>query len=567
MIKIIFLVLLTSRSLFAMELTTIAQKSNWLKTGKADETYRLCADFAKSFPQKISCGTYGKTPSGRKLPYLHIHDGSAQGPVIWVQAGIHAGEIDGKDAVFWLLKDLLEGKVKPNPIKGIQLVFVPIVNLDGHERMSKWNRPNQIGPEETGWRTTAQNLNLNRDFAKAEAPEMKALIKLWNKFDPILSLDLHVTDGAHFQPEVGLIILPVLSFGKTELHQSGSNFEELLLKKMKERNHLALPFYPSFEDELNPLSGFSRYVSTPRFSQGYWFNRGRLGMLVETHSWKSYKTRVLTHRNTVLSSLEIAQSKASEWLKSSKNFRQTVLNGKSVDLEFKHDGQSKIIEFPAYRFKVVDSKVSGGKVLRYFTNEPEVWKLPFYENLIPSLTVRAPEKGYYIPSYVVEIVLEKLKVHHIEFKQINKEESLKGQVYRANKTEFSPAPFEGHQTLKVTGNWGQEEVKIQAGSLFVPIAQKNARMVLQLLEPEAKDSFAYWGYFNAFFERKEYMEDYVAEDVALEMLKDKKIKNEFEERLDSDREFAKDPSKRLEFFYQRHSSWDQNFNRYPILKI
>lgn len=560
------LLLLISPSLFAMELTTIAEKSDWIKTGNAQETSQLCANFAKRFPQKVSCGTYGVTPEGRKLPYLRVHDGSGKGPVIWVQGGIHAGEIDGKDAVFWLLKDLLEKKINTNPIQGIQLVFIPIVNLDGHERSGKWNRPNQVGPEEMGWRTTAQNLNLNRDFAKAQAPEMKALIKLWNQFDPVLSLDLHVTDGAHFQPEVGLIILPATSFGQTELHQAGTEFEKMLLKKMEERKRLALPFYPSFEDELNPLSGFSRYVSTPRFSQGYWFNRGRLGMLVETHSWKDYKTRVQTHRDTVLSTLEIAKLKAHDWLQASKKFRQSLLAGKSVDLEFKNDGKSRTIDFPAYKFKVEDSKISKGKVLRYDLNEPEIWKVPFYENLIPALTVNAPEKGYYVPAYVASMVSETLKVHEIKFRKLKKDEIVKGQVYRAHKTEFSPSPFEGRQTLKVTGSWNEEEVKIGTGSLFVPIHQQNARMLLQLLEPEAKDSLLFWGQFNAYFERKEYMEAYVAEDVAIEMLKDPKIEKEFADLCKADEAFAKDPDRRHEFFYRKHSSWDHNFNRYPVIK-
>ena len=286
-----FLALALLVSMFAeaketIDLRTIAEKSSWKQTGRADETARLCRNFQKHYPSQVACRTLGKTPENRDLFYIVV--GNPKDPVVWVQAGIHAGEIDGKDAVFLLLSEILEKKIKSNTLKGLCLVFLPIMNLDGHERFGKWNRPNQIGPEEMGWRTTSQNLNLNRDFMKVDAPEMRDILTLWHKMDPILSLDLHVTDGAQFQPEVGLIVLPNDYHGSSSLHKFGKAFETELVEKMKSKGHLALPFYPRFENDKDPLSGFSRYVATARFSQGYWYNNNRLGMLVETHSWKDY---------------------------------------------------------------------------------------------------------------------------------------------------------------------------------------------------------------------------------------------------------------------------------------
>ena len=93
-----------------------------------------------------------------------------------IQGGIHAGEIDGKDAGFLALREALDGKAAPGALDRQVLVFVPVFNVDGHERFGRWNRPNQRGPEEMGWRTTAQNLNLNRDYVKADAPEMQAML-------------------------------------------------------------------------------------------------------------------------------------------------------------------------------------------------------------------------------------------------------------------------------------------------------------------------------------------------------------------------------------------------------
>jgi len=105
-------------------------------------------------------------------------------PVLLLQGGIHAGEIDGKDAGFVALRELLEDRVAPGALKAFVLVFVPVFNIDGHERFGPWNRPNQVGPQEMGWRATAQNLNLNRDYAKADAPEMRAMLRLLNSWIP-----------------------------------------------------------------------------------------------------------------------------------------------------------------------------------------------------------------------------------------------------------------------------------------------------------------------------------------------------------------------------------------------
>jgi hypothetical protein len=118
----------------------------------------------------------------------------------------------------------------------------------------------------------------------------------------------------------------------------------------------------------------------------------------------------------------------------------------------------------------------------------------------------------------------------------------------------------------VTGAWKNQRADLAAGSLFVPIAQPKARLLMALLEPQAPDSYLAWGFFNNRFERKEYMEDYVAEEVAREMLKDPAVKAEFEARLASDKAFAASPEQRLDFFARKHSSWDTHYQVYPVLR-
>ncbi len=544
----------------APDLATIAEKTNWKQTGRADETERLCFAFQKTYPSQVKCQSLGKTPEGRNLYSMTV--GKLSDPVVWVQAGIHAGEIDGKDAVFWLLKDILSNKIKTNPLKGLCLVFIPIMNLDGHERFGKYNRPNQVGPEEMGWRVTSQNYNLNRDYMKVDAPEMRIITKHWRKVNPILSLDLHVTDGAQFQPEVGLVILPNTSFGNSDFHKAGSAYETALVGKMQMLGHSALPFYPSFEVDDDPKSGFARYVSTPRFSHSYWYNQDRIGMLVETHSWKDYATRVKTHYDTVLSSLEIAQAEGKNW----QMFGKYSVNGSKVALEFKHTEKHSEIIFPGYEYRNVKSPVSDAEVIEYNPKKKLDLKVPFYEELIPSLEVMAPNEGYLIQPADFAIVLPILDAHGIKYTKWSKGTPEKLQAFRATKTELAPKSFEGHQTIKVTGEWKEEKINLPNGMIFVPISQRSPKIILHLLEPQAQDSILSWGHFNRYFEQKEYMESYVAHEVGLEMLRNPEIKKEFGEKL-KNKEFAASPEERYKFFHQKHPSWDVKFNLYPVFKI
>jgi len=186
-------------------LRTIAERSGDRRTGRYEEVERLCPAFQRQWPQQVRCFEFGRTPEGRPmLALVASADGTLDAatarrvnrPVVLMQGGIHAGEIEGKDAGFLALRQMLEGSLARGALQGATLVFVPVFNVDGHERFGRWNRPNQVGPEEMGWRVTSQNLNLNRDYVKAEAPEMQAMLRLLGEWDPIMYVDLHATDGA-----------------------------------------------------------------------------------------------------------------------------------------------------------------------------------------------------------------------------------------------------------------------------------------------------------------------------------------------------------------------------------
>lgn len=536
---------------------------------------RLCREFAAAFPAQIKCTSFGETPEGRKMMALIVSgDGTftpganrkKKRPVVLIQGGIHAGEIDGKDAGFLALKELLKRNAAASPFRKVTFVFVPVFNIDGHERFGTNNRPNQIGPEEMGWRTTGQNLNLNRDYVKADAPEMQAMLRLLTAWDPILYADLHVTDGAHYQPVIALIFHPALK-GPEPIRKVGEKVSDEMMKRLSP--HLALPFYPSFVKEEEPASGFELGISPPRFSQAYWGNRGRIGVLVETHSWKDYATRVKATYDTILGLLDLAASQGGEWLKAAAetDALERKLAGTEVPLTYDVTPKSKPFEFKGVAYRREKSPVSGDLITIYDPKTPEVWTVPLFDELVPKLAVTAPKRGYYVPPAHTAAVARKLELHGISFQTLTKQKEGEFQTFRATETTFSKAPFEGRTRLELKGSWAPEKETIAAGSLFVPIDQKGARLILHLLEPQAPDSLAAWGYFNAAFEQKEYMEAYVAHQVGTEMLeKDPKVKEAFQKRLKEDEEFAKSPEKRLDFFYRRHPAYDVRYNRYPIFK-
>jgi hypothetical protein len=559
-------------------LQILAEKTRYQRTGRYEEVERLCQTYMRAWPTQVACVEFGRTPENRPmLALVASADGALTAtaakakhrPVMVVQGGIHAGEIDGKDAGFLLLREMLEGRVAKDALAKVTLVFVPVFNIDGHERFGRWNRPNQVGPEEMGWRTTAQNFNLNRDYVKADAPEMQAMLRLLNEWDPILYLDLHVTDGAKFRHDISVMVEPRFA-DDTELSRAGRELSATIIKKLTAQGSLPLDFYPSFIQDDDPASGFVAAVATPRFAHGYWALHNRFAVLVETHSWKDYATRVRITHNTVLDFIEQAAAQGQSWLAmaAAADQRAATLAGSAVGLEYGNTEQHRSIDYLGYAYSREPSAISGAVVIRYDDSKPQLWKVPLYDEIKTTLSINAPNAGYLVPSAQAQLVADKLQLHGVQFSRVDHAIGQRMvEVFRAAKVTLSQESFEGHMTAKLDGVWSNEPRDIPAGSLFVPITQANARLVMTLLEPQASDSLASWGFFNTAFERKEYMEAYVVEDVARQMLAaDPKLRAEFARRLD-DPAFAKDARARMDFFYSRHASWDERLNLYPIYRL
>jgi hypothetical protein len=560
-------------------LQTVAERSKYQRTGRYDEVVRLCAAYEQAWRDAVRCTQFGRTPEGRPMFVLTVSRTGALTPeqarkqnlpVMLMQGGIHAGEIDGKDAGFLALRELLKDEVAAGALKSFVLVFVPVFNIDGHERFGPWNRPNQVGPQEMGWRSTAQNFNLNRDYMKADTPEMQAMLRLLGSWDPALYVDLHVTDGAEFQHDISNTLEPYYS-GDSELQPAGRALVKELNGTIARMGSMPLDFYPSFIVDDDPASGFAAGPPTPRFSHGYWALHNRFAMLVETHSWKDYPTRVRVTHNVIVTLAKMMAEEGTRWrtLQREADSRASRLGGQDVALDFDNSPHVTTIPFQGYAYTREPSAISGSLVTHYDNKVAQVWHVPFKDEVIPKILVKAPTGGYVIPAADAAWMSEKLTLHGIRFERLTTPRpDTPLEAFRASKVTYSKAPLEGHTTMTFEGRWQPETRAIPAGSLFVPIAQPNARVLVALLEPQAPDSLAAWGFFNTAFEAKEYMEPYVAEQVAREMLaKNPAVGAAFNKKLAEDPEFAANPQARLDFFYRLSSSWDERLNLYPVYRL
>ena len=556
----------------AAPLTTHAERTGFAQTGRYAEVGELCHAFQRQHPRQVRCTEFGRTPQGRPLWALVASQSGALTPeaarraglpVTLIQGGIHAGEIEGKDAGFLALREQL---ARPGALRRQVLVFVPVFNADGHERFGAWNRPNQRGPEQMGWRVTAQNLNLNRDYVKADAPEMQAMLGLVRAWDPLVMVDLHTTDGAQFEHDIAVMVEPVHA-GDAALRGAGTAWRDGVIAALAGQGALPLPFYPSFVEADNPASGFKDAVPTPRFSHGYFVLRNRLGMLVETHSWRPYPHRVRITRQTVDAVLDQVDRHGRDWLHAAHDADARPLT--ELPLTWRTADAAREIAFRGYAYTRTPSEISGALMTRYDETRPELWRLPLRDRIEPDRVRTAPRAGYVVPAEHASWVAAKLAQHGVRFERLGRARpALAVQAFRATAVQGEASTSEGHQRQNITGAWAAEPRDVPAGSLFVPIAQPLAALAMHLLEPDAPDSLAAWGWFASAFEPKEYLEPYVAEQVARDQLAaSPALREAFAAKLREDAAFAADPKARLAFFHRRHASWDERYNLYPVLRV
>lgn len=558
-------------------LETFYEQSGFKETPSYDETIEYCRLLDQASPF-IHYTTFGTSPQGRKLPLLIIdgqgkfdpalakHDGKM---VVLVEAGIHSGEIDGKDAGLMFFRDLAIRQQFGAMPQNLTILFIPVFNVDGHERFGPYNRINQEGPEEMGWRTTAQNLNLNRDFLKADSPEMKAWLKLYQLWQPDFFADIHVTDGADYQYVMtyGIETHGSMDAGLTDF--STGQLIPAMESFMETAGYPAFP-YVMFRKWHDPRSGLRSSAGGPRFSQGYAACQNRIGLLVENHSLKDYKTRVsgtyeLLHFLCTYLDEHYAEIKELNTFADQKT-ASDIFRGEPFPVNYSAGPDSVMVDFRGVEYDVEKSDLTGGDWFKYYPEKPATYKVPYFYQQLPSAIVQVPE-AYIIPAEWTEIIA-KLSLHGIKYSTLKEPVAVSVESYRFTKIEYGKSTYEGHLQVTPTFDTYSEERVYPAGSVLVPTNQPAARIIVHMFEPASPDSYLQWGYFNVIFELKEYFETYKMEVYSRKMLAEKPgMKEEFERWKVENPEAAQSQWSQLEWFYFRSPWVDQKRNVYPVGRI
>ena len=428
-------------------------------------------------------------------------------------------------------------------LKNLVVLFIPIYNTDGHERVSPYNRINQNGPVEMGWRTTTIYQNLNRDYMKADTPETRAWLSLWNRWSPDLFIDCHVTDGADYQYNITY----------QHEHHEGIAPEVLSWEKQVIDDRVApateaagnvISWYLEFIDNRDLTKGIRDFNGSPRFSTGYTPLRNRPGILIETHMLKPYRPRVIGTYDFLRFTLAEVSRDPESLLNAVRAADEAILtNGQTYDPNRKFPIDFELSESPTpYNLKAVASKtemsdVSGAQRV-VFGTEPLDLTVPMYNDFRVKTAIAPPL--YYIVPVQWRGVIELLEAHGLELERINEPLTLDIESYRFVDVQWPAGPFEGRLMPSFKTEVVQERRVFPPGSAIVPLAQKLARVAINLLEPAAPDSLVRWGFFNATFEQKEYGEDYVVEQLAREMLTaDPALREEFLKKVASDRKLCR----------------------------
>lgn len=560
------------------EWQTKAESTDYKQTWRYDETVAFAKKLDLASPL-IKYATYGKSGEGRDMPLLIAASGAAFTPelarrqgkaVVLIQAGIHAGEIDGKDAGLALLRDIAITKTRVDVLKDVVILFQPIYNVDGHENWSAYNRIHQNGPDEMGFRANATNLNLNRDFMKADAAETRAWLSLWNKWKPDLFIDCHVTNGAEFQYNVTYEYAHFQEISPSIKAWMDDHFDGNVVPLVEKDGNL-LSRYVEFAGR-EVTSGVATFIATPRFGTGYTPLRNRAGLLIETHVYKPYKSRVRGTYDVLRHTIEeVARAKSALFVANITADIQTLEIGKIYDakrqfpLKIGVSDKSKQIDFKGTEYKVEDSLISNSKRIVYGTAPLNI-KIPKFDEGIVNSSV-APPLGYIIPAQYTDVI-DVLTVHGLKLVKIKKPMTIEVESYQLTEPRFSPTSFENRVTVTAKTAPIKEVRTYPAGSAIVSLDQEAAAVAIHLLEPNGPDSLLFWGFFSSIFEQKEYAESYVLEKLAREMLvKDPKLQEEFNRNL-LEPAFARNPQARLRFFYERTPYFkSQRIGVYPVGRI
>jgi Zinc carboxypeptidase len=490
---------------------TIAESTNYTATSSCADVAGYIRELQKLSPL-VRVETIATTTEGRDVPLLVIGKPVPRDPlalrydkraVVYIQANIHAGEVEGKEASLMLVRDIVLDPKLPY-LDRVVLLVAPLFNADGNDKMDPRNRMGQVGPEKgSGVRHNGQNLDLNRDAVKLESPEMSGLVRnVLLRWDPLLLVDCHTTDGSYHQEPV-TYSWPLCPNGDPAVLKYARDRMLPAIDAALEKTY-GTPSVPYGDpmDFKDMEKGWRTFGHQPRYMTNYIGLRNRLSILDENYNYADFKTRVHANYHLLQAILDYCAANAAELRKLVADAdARTVQSGLApteadtfgLDIDVQPlPGKLTIL---GYEMEAPAAEASGGPFPRMRpTNRPKTYTMPYYADFVAKRSARLPYA--YLLSIASTEVPAKLRQHGVAVERLAAPASLEVEAFRIKEIKGADRLYQGHRTNTVTGQAAVETREFPAGTFLVRMAQPLGRLAAYLLEPESDDGLLVWNFFD-----------------------------------------------------------------------
>jgi hypothetical protein len=566
--------LLITVSIFAQnnnKYNTFFEKGNGNQSANYQETMAYYTLLSHDF-STIKMEKMGATDSGESLymitfnPEKKFDFGVIQKnkAVLLINNGIHAGEPDGIDATMQLFRDLALGKIKIP--KNTVIVTIPIYNIGGALNRNSTSRANQEGPEEYGFRGNARNYDLNRDMIKSDTRNTKSFVSIFQKINPDVFIDNHVSNGSDYQYKLTYIMTQHNKLGTVLGDYMNSEMMPFIVKDLEQKNFPTTPYVNAFEE--TPDNGFVQFSDTPRYTTGYTSLFNTIGFVVETHMLKKYADRVKAtyeYMVTTIAFMDLNYKKIKELrVKNEEQYKPK----KQYPIEWKIDSsKTTTFLFSGFEASYKKSEVTTGQRLFYDRTKPYQKNVPYIKEYKSVKEVTIP-KAYIIPKGYWNVI-DLLKNNNCRYTQLKNDTIITVESYKIADYKTSSQAYEGHYPHRNTLITPKKEnVAFAKGDYVFSTDQKAVKYLLETLEPEAVDSFFNWNFFDTILQQKEGYSEYVFEDLAAQILKDNpNLKIELATKVDNDPAFAKNSEAQLDWVYKHSKYYEKAHLQYPIYRL
>lgn len=489
---------------------TVAEASQFQSTSRYADVLDFIAHLKKASPY-FRVETMGRTAEGRDIPLLVLGKPLPAGPadlkgdgrlVVYIQANIHAGEVEGKEASLMLARDML---LVPRPLYLDKLVVLlaPVFNADGNERISPDNRREQAGPVNgVGVRHNGQNLDLNRDAMKLDSPEMRGLVaNVLNRWDPALVVDCHTTNGSYHQEPV-TYSWPLNPNGDPAIlrYQRDAMLPAVQKAMAETYGTLAIPFGDP-ADWRDMEKGWATFGHHPRYLTNYVGLRNRLSILDENYSYADFKTRVLGCYSLLRAILDYSAAHADEirgLVRAADERTVRIGRAPSPDdgfaLEVEVKPLPEKVTVRGYEMEIIPREGTWPEIKK--TDKEKIYVLPYFADYVPKTTVRRPY------AYLIEPadpdVIAALRRHGLAVERLTAPVRLEVEAFKIASLKPAARLYQGHWATEIKGDVAAEARAFGAGTAVVRTAQPLGSLACYLLEPASDDGLVFWNAFDRY---------------------------------------------------------------------